>query len=62
MAVGEGICPLKFKAYGLSEDNKLLAIELSGLLAENVQLKRFLGRRIEDTSELRKLIHYYIGG
>ena len=27
--------PLRYKAYGVSEDNKLLAIELSGLLAEN---------------------------
>jgi len=51
---------LRFKAYGLSEDNKILAIELSGLVAENNQLKRFLGMKPERNVELRKLISYYL--
>ena len=54
--------PLRFKAYGLSEDNKILAIELSGLVAENSQLKRFLKLRPERNLELRKLISYYLQG
>lgn len=52
--------PLRYKAYGVSEDNKLLAIELNALLAENSQLKRFLGKKIERNLELRKLIQYYL--
>ncbi|AHF80489.1 hypothetical protein [Thermococcus paralvinellae] len=52
--------PLRYKAYGVSEDNKILAIELSGLLAENTQLKRFLRKKIKPNFELRKLIEYYI--
>ncbi len=54
--------PLRFKAYGLSEDNKILAIELSGLLAENSGLKRFLRMKPERNLELRKLISYYLQG
>ncbi|ASA77853.1 hypothetical protein [Thermococcus sp. 5-4] len=54
--------PLRFKAYGLSEDNKVLAIELSGLLAENGGLKRFLRMKPERNVELRKLISYYLQG
>jgi regulator of replication initiation timing len=54
--------PLRFKAYGLSEDNKILAIELSGLIAENSQLKRFLRMKPERNVELRKLISYYLQG
>jgi len=52
--------PLRYKAYGLSEDNKILAIELSGLMAENFQLKRFLRKKVKPDFELRKLISYYI--
>lgn len=52
--------PLRYKAYGVSEDNKILAIELSGLLAENTQLKRFLRKKAKPNFELRKLIEYYI--
>ncbi|ALM75155.1 hypothetical protein [Thermococcus barophilus] len=52
--------PLRYKAYGVSEDNKILAIELSGLLAENTQLKRFLRKKVEPNFKLRKLIEYYI--
>ncbi|WP_297521124.1 hypothetical protein [Thermococcus sp.] len=54
--------PLRFKAYGLSEDNKVLAIELSGLVAENSGLRRFIGMRPEVKPELRKLISYYLQG
>jgi len=54
--------PLRFKAYGISEDNKILAIELSGLIAENNQLKRFLGLKPKRNLELRKLISYYLQG
>lgn len=52
--------PLRYRAYGLSEDNKILAIELSGLLAENIQLKRFLRKKIKQDLELRKKIEYYL--
>ena len=54
--------PLRFKAYGVSEDNKLLAIELSGLMAENNGLRRFLRQPINRNPELRKLISYYLQG
>ncbi|KUH32387.1 hypothetical protein APY94_09870 [Thermococcus celericrescens] len=54
--------PLRFKAYGLSEDNRILATELSGLIAENSQLKRFLRMKPERNLELRKLISYYLQG
>jgi DNA repair ATPase RecN len=52
--------PLRFKAYGLSEDNKILAIELSSLIAENNQLRRFLKLPLRRDPELRKLISYYM--
>ncbi|WP_175059205.1 hypothetical protein [Thermococcus sp. 2319x1] len=52
--------PLRYKAYGVSEDNKILAIELNALLAENSQLKRFLRKKVERDPELRGLIQYYI--
>ncbi|ASJ07470.1 hypothetical protein [Thermococcus pacificus] len=52
--------PLRFKAYGISEDNKILAIELSGLIAENNQLRRFLRLPLKGNPELRKLISYYM--
>jgi len=51
--------PLRFKAYGLSEDNRILAGELTSLIAENSQLRRFLGLRPERNPELRSLISYY---
>lgn len=52
--------PLRFKAYGVSEDNKLLAIELSGLTAENSQLRRFLRMKVERKPELMELVSYYM--
>jgi predicted RNase H-like nuclease (RuvC/YqgF family) len=52
--------PLRFKAYGLSEDNKILAIELTGLMAENNQLRHFLKLPLRRDIELRKLISYYM--
>ena len=54
--------PLRYKAYGLSEDNKVLAIELTGLMAENNQLRRFLRLPLNRKAELRKLISYYLQG
>ncbi|ASJ16799.1 hypothetical protein A3L04_06770 [Thermococcus chitonophagus] len=54
--------PLRFKAYGVSEDNKLLAIELIGLMAENAQLRRFLRMKIERNEELRNIVRYYLSG
>ncbi|WP_297508834.1 hypothetical protein [Thermococcus sp.] len=51
--------PLRFKAYGLSEDNRILARELASLIAENSQLRRFLGLKPERNPELRRLISYY---
>ncbi|ASJ04934.1 hypothetical protein [Thermococcus barossii] len=61
-ALEKEYAPLRFKAYGLSEDNKILAIELSGLIAENSGLKRFLRMKPERNLELRKLISYYLQG
>jgi predicted RNase H-like nuclease (RuvC/YqgF family) len=52
--------PLRFKAYGLSEDNKILAREVSSLLAENAGLRRFLKLPLRRDPELRKLISYYM--
>jgi DNA repair ATPase RecN len=52
--------PIRFKAYGLSEDNKILAIELTGLIAENNQLRRFLKLPLRRDPDLRKLISYYM--
>ncbi|AIF69336.1 hypothetical protein PAP_04625 [Palaeococcus pacificus DY20341] len=52
--------PLRYKAYGVSEDNKILAIELNGLLAENIQLKRFLRKKTQQDWELRRKIEYYL--
>ncbi len=51
--------PLRFKAYGLSEDNMILARELASLIAENSQLRRFLGLKPERNPKLRRLISYY---
>ncbi|MBP1910998.1 hypothetical protein [Thermococcus stetteri] len=52
--------PLRFKAYGLSEDNRILAREVSSLIAENNQLRRFLKLPLRRDPELRKLISYYM--
>lgn len=54
--------PLRYKAYCVSEDNKVLAIEVSGLIAENTQLRRFLKLPLNRNTELRKLISYYLQG
>jgi len=53
--------PMKFKTYYVALDNQNLAIQLSGMLAENKRLRKQLGLPEVDREELEKLIHYYMG-
>ncbi|ASJ03091.1 hypothetical protein A3L09_07405 [Thermococcus profundus] len=52
--------PLKFKTYYLAMDNQNLAIQLSGMIAENRRLRKMLGKPERDFSEVEGLIHYYL--
>lgn len=52
--------PLKFSSYGIALDNRNLAIQLSGMIAENKRLREMLGKEKKDYSEIEKLIHYYL--
>ncbi len=53
--------PLKFKAYYVALDNQNLAIQLSGMIAENRRLRKQLGLPEKDFSKLEALMHYYMG-
>ncbi len=53
--------PLKFKAYYIALDNQNLAIQLSGMIAENKRLRKQLGLEEKDFSKLEGLMHYYMG-
>jgi len=53
--------PLKFKTYYIALDNQNLAIQLSGMLAENKRLRKQLGLPLVNRKELEELIHYYMG-
>jgi len=53
--------PLKFKAYYIALDNQNLAIQLSGMIAENKRLRKQLGLEERDFSNVEKLMHYYMG-
>ncbi|WP_461863465.1 hypothetical protein [Thermococcus sp.] len=53
--------PLKFKTYYIAMDNQNLAIQISGLIAENKRLRKMLGKEDKDYSEIERLIHYYMG-
>lgn len=53
--------PLKFRTYYIAMDNQNLAIQISGLIAENKRLRKMLGKEERDYSEIEELIHYYMG-
>ena len=53
--------PLKFRTYYIAMDNQNLAIQISGLIAENKRLRKMLGKEKRDYSEIEELIHYYMG-
>ncbi len=52
--------PLKFTTYYLAMDNQNIAIQLSGMIAENKRLRKMLGKPERDFSEIKGLIHYYL--
>ena len=52
--------PLKFASYGIAMDNQNLAIQLSGLVAENKRLRKMLGKKEKDYIEIEELIHCYL--
>ena len=52
--------PLKFRAYYIAMDNQNLAIQLSGMLAENRRLRKQLGLPFETNQEVEEKIHYYL--
>jgi len=52
--------PLKFTTYYLAMDNQNIAIQLSGMIAENKRLRKMLGKPERDFSEIERLIHYYL--
>ncbi len=53
--------PLKFRTYYLAMDDQNLAIQISGLIAENKRLRKILGKPERDYSKIEELIHYYMG-
>ncbi len=52
--------PLKFRTYYLAMDNQNLAIQLSGMLAENRRLRERLGLPPQEHPEVEEKIHYYL--
>jgi len=52
--------PLKFSTFEIARDNQNLAIQLSGLIAENKRLRRMLNKEEKDYSDIEELIHYYM--
>ncbi len=52
--------PLKFKTYYIAIDNQNLAIQLSGMIAENKRLRERLGLPKRDYSEVEEKIRYYL--
>ncbi|USS40715.1 hypothetical protein NF865_00285 [Thermococcus aggregans] len=52
---------MKFISCGVAADNKNLAIQLSGLIAENRRLRKILGKEERDYTSIEKLIRYYLG-
>ncbi|ASJ16957.1 hypothetical protein A3L04_07655 [Thermococcus chitonophagus] len=51
---------IRFKAYQLALDNKNLAIQLSGMIAENARLRKMLGLEEGDYREAKELIKRYL--
>ncbi len=55
------IAGLKFEYFSILKDNQILAINLSGLLAENEQLKKKLGNsKVDENTDYHELIDRYI--
>lgn len=54
------LSPLKFKTYYIAIDNQNLAIQLSGMIAENKRLRERLGLPKRDYSEVEEKIRYYL--
>jgi len=52
--------PLRFKMYYSALDNENLAIQVSGLIAENKRLRRMLGLPERNYDEVERLVHYYL--
>jgi len=52
--------PLKFKTYYIAIDNQNLAIQLSGMIAENKRLRERLGLPKRDYGEVEEKIRYYL--
>ncbi len=52
--------PLKFRAYYIAMDNQNLAIQLSGMMAENKRLRKQLGLPNRENPEVEEKIHYYL--
>ena len=52
--------PLRFKMYYSALDNQNLAIQLSGMIAENKRLRKTLGLPPRDYGEVEEKIHYYL--
>ncbi len=52
--------PLRFRTYYLAMDNQNLAIQLSGMLAENKRLRKQLGIPFKENPEVVEKIHYYL--
>ncbi len=50
---------IKYRAHTLANDNKMLAVVLTGLLSQNKTLRRQLGLKRE-YDELRELVEYYL--
>ncbi|AEC50927.1 hypothetical protein PNA2_0009 [Pyrococcus sp. NA2] len=51
---------LRFRAYQLSLDNRNLAIQVSGLIAENRRLREIMNLPQRDFEEIEKLLRYYL--
>ena len=52
--------PLRFKMYYSALDNQNLAIQVSGMIAENKRLRKILGLPERDFSKAEELIRYYM--
>ncbi|MEM0161118.1 MAG: hypothetical protein QXV94_04730 [Thermoplasmata archaeon] len=55
------IAGLKFEYFSILKDNQILAINLSGLLAENAQLKKKSGiSKIDENTDYLEIIDRYL--
>ena len=51
---------LKFKTYYISMDNQNLAIQISAMIAQNRGLRKKLGMKEKDYTEIEEKIRYYL--